>query len=382
VRTQVTIEAEQGRARATRVQLPRGELRTPVFMPVGTQATVKAMTPEELVSIGAQIILGNTYHLHLRPGVEVIEACGGLHRFMGWPRLILTDSGGFQVFSLRSLMKIDDAGVSFRSHLDGSLHQLGPESAMAVQASLGSDIAMAFDQCPPSGAPPAQILEATDRTTLWARRCLAQPRPEHQCRFGIIQGGLDLALRRRHLEELAAMPFDGYALGGLSVGERPEQMHEVLEAIAHELPADRPRYLMGVGRPEDLIVAIGCGIDMFDCVMPTRNARNGQLFTPDGPVVISNARYRLDPSPPDPECDCATCRTYSRAYLRHLYLAKEILYSRLATLHNLHFTLRLVERARAAVLEGRYPAFAAEITARRAAAAPPVAAEPVPEFPS
>jgi queuine tRNA-ribosyltransferase len=352
------VEASDGQARAARLTLPRGELGTPVFMPVGTQATVKAMTPAELEGLGARVILANAYHLYLRPGVEVVEACGGLQRFMGWPGLVLTDSGGYQIFSLRSLMRIDDDGVSFRSHIDGSPHRLGPEQAMAVQAALGSDIAMAFDCCPPSGAPRAQIEEAMARTTRWARRCVAQPAPPHQVRFGILQGGLDLELRLRHLEELAPLPFDGWAIGGLSVGETPQQMHAVLAEVAHRLPSDRPRYLMGVGRAEDLVTAIGLGVDMFDCVMPTRNARNGQLFTGRGRLVISNARYRTDPSPPDPGCGCDTCRTFSRAYLRHLYQAKEILYSRLATLHNLHFTLRLVEAGREAIRAGRYESWA------------------------
>jgi queuine tRNA-ribosyltransferase len=359
-RLSLTVEATCGHARATTVRLPRGELQTPLFMPVGTQATVKAMTPEELESLGARVILANTYHLHLRPGAEVIASCGGLHRFMGWPGLILTDSGGYQVFSLRSLAKIDESGVCFRSHLDGSLQELGPEIAMGVQAALGSDIAMAFDQCPPSQAAPAEIEEATARTTRWAQRCLAAPRPDHQVRFGIVQGGLDQELRLRHLAEIAELPFEGLALGGLSVGESPEEMHRILEVVAPAMPSDRPRYLMGVGRAEDLLVAIGAGIDLFDCVMPTRNARNGQLFTRSGRIVISNARHRADPRPPDPECECACCRRFSRAYLRHLYLAKEILYSRLATLHNLHFTLSLVRRARQAILEGCYPAFVAE----------------------
>jgi queuine tRNA-ribosyltransferase len=353
-----TVESREGRARAATVALPRGELSTPVFMPVGTQATVKAMTPGELEGLGARIILANTYHLFLRPGVDVIATCGGLHRFMGWPQLILTDSGGYQIFSLRALMKIEDEGVSFRSHIDGSAQRLDPETAMAAQAALGSDIAMAFDHCPPSGAPRAAIEEALARTTRWARRCVAQPAPEHQVRFGIVQGGLDVDLRLRHIEELAGLPFDGWAIGGLSVGETPAQMHEVLEQVVHRLPADRPRYLMGVGRAEDLVVAMGLGVDMFDCVLPTRNARNGQLFSACGRIVISNARYRADPGPPDPDCGCSTCRTYSRAYLRHLYLAREILYSRLATLHNLHFTLRLVERGRAAIQQGCYEAFA------------------------
>lgn len=353
----LTMQNEQGRARATRVDLPRGSFATPIFMPVGTQATVKAMTPQELEELGAQIILSNTYHLYLRPGIEVIQTCGGLHRFMGWKRLLLTDSGGYQIFSLRSLMKIDDQGVAFRSHIDGSSQFLDPERAMATQATLGSDIAMAFDHCPPSGAPLSDIEKAMKRTTHWAERCIAQPRPEHQVRFGIIQGGLNIPLRLRHLEELGSLPFEGYALGGLSVGESPDEMYEVLEQVAHRMPANKPRYLMGVGRPLDLVAAIGLGMDMFDCVMPTRNARNGQLLTRQGRIVISNARHRLDSGPPDPGCDCATCRNYSRAYLRHLYIAREILYCRLATLHNLHFTIKLVEEARQAILDNRYPAF-------------------------
>jgi queuine tRNA-ribosyltransferase len=365
MRLKLDIGARDGPARAGHVTLPRGSFETPVFMPVGTLATVKAMTPGELQELGAQIILGNTYHLYLRPGVDVIQRCGGLHRFMGWPGLILTDSGGFQVFSLRSLMKIDDSGVAFRSHIDGSPHTLSPEGAMAVQAALGSDIAMAFDHCPPSSAPAPVVKEAMARTTRWAERCVKQPRPDHQVRFGIIQGGLDVDLRLRHAEAIGALPFEGLALGGLSVGETPEEMHAVLAAVAHRLPDDRPRYLMGVGRPEDLVVAIAHGIDMFDCVMPTRNARNGQLLTETGRVVISNARYRDDMRPPDPECGCDTCRTYSRAYLRHLYVSREILYSRLATLHNLHFTLGLVRRARQAILGGHYADFAARFLAKR-----------------
>jgi queuine tRNA-ribosyltransferase len=295
----------------------------------------------------------------------VIQRCGGLHSFMGHEGLILTDSGGFQVFSLRSLMRIDDAGVAFRSHVDGSEHFLDPERVMAVQAALGSDIAMAFDHCPPSGAPAELIEQAMERTTAWARRCVDQPRPEHQVRFGIVQGGLDVGLRLRHLDQLAGLPFEGLALGGLSVGETPGQMAEVLEQVGSRMPEDRPRYLMGVGRPEDLVRAIGLGLDMFDCVMPTRNARNGQLFTADGRVVIPNARYRDDPRPADPDCGCPTCRRFSRAYLRHLYRSKEILYSRLATVHNLHYTLSLVRQARQAILEQRYPKFQMEFLARR-----------------
>jgi len=361
-----TLDASDGHARAGVVALPRGSFQTPVFMPVGTHATVKAILPDELEDLGAPVILANAYHLFLRPGVGVIERCGGLHRFMGWGGLILTDSGGFQIISLRSLQtRLDDEGVTFRSHIDGSEHRLDPQRVMAVQAALGSDIAMAFDHCPPSDAPWALIEEAMARTTRWASECLEQPRPPHQVRFGIVQGGLDLGLRMRHLEQIGELPFDGLALGGLSVGETPEQMVEVLEQVVPRMPPDRPRYLMGVGRPEDLVAAIGCGVDMFDCVMPTRNARNGQLFTDTGRIVITNACHREDPGPIDSTCGCATCQRFSRAYLSHLYRAKEILYSRLATIHNLHHVLDLVRRAREAVVGGRYAAFAAEFAARR-----------------
>jgi queuine tRNA-ribosyltransferase len=364
-RLEQALEGQDGRARATRVRLPRGSFTTPVFMPVGTHATVKAMLPEELQALGAQVILANAYHLYLRPGTGVIAACGGLNGFMGWDGLILTDSGGYQVFSLRSLRRVDDEGVTFRSHIDGSEHRLDPERVMAVQAALGADIAMVFDHCPPSDAPRAEVARAMERTTRWAERCVGQPRPEHQVRFGIVQGGLERDLRLRHLAQLGALPFEGLALGGLSVGETPEQMYEVLESVAPEMPADRPRYLMGVGRPEDLVVAIGYGIDMFDCVMPTRNARNGQLFTDTGRVVIANARHREDPEPIDPGCACPTCQRYSRAYLSHLYRSKEILYSRLATMHNLHYVVDLVRRAREAILAGSYRQFAAEFLASR-----------------
>ena len=365
MRLAFTEQARQGHARAGRVELPRGGFDTPIFMPVGTLATVKSLDPEDLKTLGASVILSNAYHLYLRPGVEVVQGGGGLHKFMGWPGLILTDSGGFQIFSLRQLMKIDDSGVSFRSHVDGSAHSLNPVSAMDVQARLGADIAMAFDQCPPSDAPRARVQEAMERTTLWAGQCVTQPRPDHQCRFGIIQGGLHLDLREQHIQQISALPFDGFALGGLSVGETPRQMHDVLDAVAHKMPGDRPRYLMGVGRAEDLVAAMGAGIDMFDCVMPTRNARNGQFFTRTGRVVISNARYREDHTPPDPECTCSTCARFTRAYLRHLYRSKEILFNRLATLHNLHYTINLVNDARRAILEGRFDTFQKDFLALR-----------------
>jgi queuine tRNA-ribosyltransferase len=358
------VERTEGKARAGRLQLAHGEVPTPIFMPVGTYGTVKAMTPGELEGLGARIVLGNTYHLWLRPGLEVVAAHGGLHRLMGWRRPILTDSGGFQVFSLQSLSKLSDEGVVFRSPIDGSPRNLTPEQSMTIQATLGSDIAMAFDHCPPGDAPRELIVEAMARTTRWAARCLAVDRAPGQLRFGIVQGGAHVDLRRRHGDEIGALAFDGFALGGFSVGEPAPIMYEVLNQIAAELPAERPRYLMGVGTPDDLLVAIGAGIDMFDCVMPTRNARNGQLFTWQGKVIISNARHRMDTAPIDPECECETCRRYSRAYLRHLYQCKEILFARLATLHNLTFYLELVRRARRAIFEGRFAEFVSSTRAR------------------
>jgi queuine tRNA-ribosyltransferase len=346
------VVAHKGKARAGVIETPRGRIETPIFMPVGTAGTVKGLAVGELEAppLDAHIILGNTYHLSLRPGMDVVSACGGLHEMMGWSRPILTDSGGFQVFSLAALGKVDDGGVTFRSHVDGAPMRLTPERSLEIQATLGSDIAMAFDQCPPGDAPREVVEQAMARTTAWARRCLAAPRAPGQALFGIVQGATHIDLRRRHIGEIAAMDFDGIALGGLSVGEAPAQMYEVLDAVAHELPADKPRYLMGVGTPDDLRRAIAAGVDMFDCVMPTRNARNGQLFTSQGKLVISNAKYRLDTGPLDPECPCEACTRYSRAYLRHLFMAQEILYMRLASLHNLTHYLRLVRSIRAEIL--------------------------------
>jgi queuine tRNA-ribosyltransferase len=361
----VLIEATDGKARAGRVQLAHGEVPTPIFMPVGTYGTVKAMTPLELESIGARIILGNTYHLWLRPGLDVIAKHGGLHKMIGWPGPILTDSGGFQVFSLSSLSKLTDEGVIFRSPVDGgSERNLTPEQSMAIQATLGSDIAMAFDHCPPGDAPREKILEAMARTTKWAERCLACPRPAGQIRFGIVQGGAHADLRLQHIDQICRLPFEGFALGGFSVGEPVPVMYQVLDQVADRLPAEKPRYLMGVGTPADLISAIGSGIDMFDCVMPTRNARNGMLFTSEGKLVISHSRYRDDTSPVDPRCSCETCKCFSRSYLRHLHQCKEILYSRLATLHNLTYYLDLVREARRAIFERRFAAWAGERLAR------------------
>jgi queuine tRNA-ribosyltransferase len=351
-----TITARAGRARAGVLETAHGTVETPVFMPVGTQASVKALASEDVERLGAKILLGNTYHLALRPGAERIAALGGLHRFMSWPRAILTDSGGFQVFSLRERRTIDDDGVTFASHLDGSPQRLTPERAMEIQTLLGSDISMAFDECPPSDAPREVIAAAMARTTRWAHRSLAAPRAEGQLRFGIGQGGVHVDLRRAHLAELRELPFDGYALGGLGVGEAPEVMHAVIAEVAGDMPAERPRYLMGVGTPEDIWQAIGSGIDMFDCVMPTRNARNGQLFVRAGRINIGNTRYREDPAPVETGCACACCARYSRAYLAHLFHAKELLYYRLATVHNLEHYLSLARRAREAIAAGSFPA--------------------------
>ena len=354
------VVATCGPARAGILRTAHGLVETPVFMPVGTQATVKSLSSGDLETLGAPIILGNTYHLAMRPGHELIARMGGLHKFMSWPHAILTDSGGFQVFSQSGRRTIDEDGVTFQSHVDGSAQRLTPESAMAIQAALGSDVAMAFDECPPSDADDAIVRRAIERTTRWARRCLdAEPRPG-QLRFGIVQGGTDVDLRLGHLAEIAELSFDGVALGGLSVGEPPEVMHAVVGQVAPKMPAERPRYLMGVGRPQDLLAGIAAGIDMFDCVMPTRNARNGHLFVPAGHLNIANAGYRDDPRPIDESCPCEACRRYSLGYLAHLFRSKEILYYRLATLHNLQFYLNLVRGARRAILDGRLAAFAAE----------------------
>ena len=325
-------------------------------MPVGTLGTVKAMTPEELKDIGAEIILGNTYHLHLRPSDSLVAKLGGLHRFMNWDRPILTDSGGFQVFSLAKLHKRSEEGVRFQSHLDGSSFWLTPEISIGIQENLGSDIMMVFDECPELPASREKLQESLELTTRWARRCKEAQKTD-QALFGIVQGGGELDLRRQSLEQMTEIGFDGYALGGLSVGESKEEMYYVLDHVAHEMPAATPRYLMGVGEPEDLLAGIEAGIDMFDCVMPTRNARNGNLFTSEGKVTIKQAKYREDERPLDPNCNCNTCQHYSRAYLRHLYQCNEILAMRLNTLHNLHFYLQLMRDSRDAILAGNFSAF-------------------------
>lgn len=350
------LQAQDGKARAGKIETPRGSIHTPIFMPVGTLGTVKAMTPEELKDIGAEIILGNTYHLHLRPSDSLIAKLGGLHRFMNWDRPILTDSGGFQVFSLAKLHKRSEEGVRFQSHLDGSSFWLTPEISMSIQENLGSDIMMVFDECPELPASREKLQESLELTSRWARRC-KEARKTDQALFGIVQGGGELDLRRQSLEQMTEIGFDGYALGGLSVGESKEEMYYVLDHVAHEMPAATPRYLMGVGEPEDLLAGIESGIDMFDCVMPTRNARNGNLFTSEGKVTIKQARYREDERPLDPNCNCNTCQYYSRAYLRHLYQCNEILAMRLNTLHNLHFYLQLMRDSRDAILAGNFSAF-------------------------
>ena len=348
--------SRDGAARRGRMRTARGIVETPQFMPVGTAGAVKAVTPGELRAVGTTILLGNTYHLYLRPGHATVRDLGGLHRFMGWDGPILTDSGGFQVFSLEGLRTIDERGVRFRSHLDGSTHELTPELSMEIQVALGSDVAMAFDECPPLPSPREAIAAAVDRTTRWARRCRDAWRGDGVL-FGIVQGGPHADLRARSAEALVALDFPGYAVGGVSVGEPPEAIAGAARLTAAMLPDDRPRYLMGVGRPEDLVEAVAAGIDLFDCVMPTRNARNGQLFTSEGRINIKNEAHRADPRPLDPACSCETCRGYSRAYLRHLYLSKEILASRLNTIHNLAYYLRLMGDVRAAIEEGRFEAF-------------------------
>jgi len=344
--------------RLGRITTPHGDIQTPVFMPVGTQATVKALTPEEVAEeIRAEIILCNTYHLYLRPGHEVIERLGGLHRFMNWHRPILTDSGGFQVYSLSDLRKVTDEGVQFQSHIDGSAHFLTPERAVDIQRALGADIIMCFDECIQYPATFPETEAAMKRTTAWAARCRDRARGPGQALFGIVQGGMFQELRERSIRELREIGFEGYALGGLSVGESTEMMRAVVEQSVPLLPEDRPRYLMGVGTPADLVECAGRGIDMFDCVLPTRNARNGMLFTRQGKLVIKNARFREDERPVDGQCQCYTCRTYSRAYLRHLYMAREILSYRLNTVHNLFYFTTLLEGLRTALREGTYEAF-------------------------
>jgi queuine tRNA-ribosyltransferase len=360
-----TVHASAGHARTGVLATPHGEVPTPTFMPVGTQGSVKGLTPDEVAATGARIVLGNTYHLWLRPGPEAIAKLGGLHGFTRWPHAMLTDSGGFQAFSLgqpkeggQSLVKLDEEGFTFRSHLDGSKHHLSPEEAVRVQGLLGADIQMQLDVCPPGLSTRDVVEDAVRRTTRWAKRALAAPRPARQALFGIIQGACFADLRKAHAEELASLEvegrgFDGLALGGFSVGEPIEKMVETLHEMAHLVDPERPRYLMGVGTPKDLLHAIDAGIDMFDCVLPTRNARNGQALTRFGRVVIKQAQYKDDAGPIDPECGCPCCRGgFARAYLRHLFLAGEMTVLRLLSVHNLHFYGELVAGARAAIAAG------------------------------
>ncbi|GJM11431.1 MAG: queuine tRNA-ribosyltransferase [Lysobacteraceae bacterium] len=351
------LTANDGQARTGRMVFSRGEVQTPAFMPVGTYGTVKAMTPQEVSALGADIILGNTFHLMLRPGTQVIAAHGDLHDFMGWQGPILTDSGGFQVFSLAEMRKITEKGVTFRSPVDGQKIFMGPEESMAVQRALGSDIVMAFDECTPYPATEKQAADSMRLSMRWAQRSKDAHGDNPNALFGIVQGGVFDALRAESAAALTSIGFDGYAIGGLAVGEPEDERNHTLECTVPHLPVDRPRYLMGVGRPQDIVEAVKRGIDMFDCVMPTRNARNGHLFTSQGVVKLKNAVHRDDTGPLDPNCDCYTCSHYSRSYLRHLAQCNEILGARLNTIHNLHFYLQLMRDIRQAIKEGRLDAF-------------------------
>ncbi len=351
-----------GRARVGRIMTPHGPIDTPQFMPVGTQATVKSLTPGDLHSAGAEMILGNTYHLNLRPTAERIARLGGLHRFMGWDGPILTDSGGFQVFSLADLRSVDEDGVTFTSHLDGSTHRLTPERAMEIQALLGSDVAMAFDQLVDPGLPVAEVKDAMERTHRWAARSLAARGRADQATFGIVQGGVDAHLRRSSVAAIAALPFDGIAVGGLSVGESKTEMAATLDVVAEALGDDpRPRYLMGVGSPVDFFSAAERGIDLFDCVLPTRVARTGQVWTDGGRLNLRNAAFMDDPAPIDADCACEACRNHSRAYIAHLFRARELLAYRLASVHNVTWTLKLMRRLRASLTDGSFGALRAHV---------------------
>lgn len=351
------VLATQGNARRGELKTHHGVVQTPVFMAVGTKATVKAMTPEELTECGTQVVLGNTYHLHLRPGEKLIKNQGGLHKFMRWNGPILTDSGGFQVFSLSGLRTLTEEGVEFRSHLDGSKYFISPEKSMEIQMDLGSDIIMAFDECLQYPATEDQIQKSMDLTHRWLIRSKAAMTRKESLLFGIVQGGLSLPHRLKSLEQVTSVDLPGYALGGFSVGEPIHLMHELLPHVAPLMPANKPRYLMGVGTPIDLLISINAGIDMFDCVLPTRVARNGTLYTWQGKVSIKRNEYKEDSAPLDPECDCYTCKNYSRAYLRHLFLSGEILGARLNTIHNIYFYMKLMERARAAIENGTWDEF-------------------------
>lgn len=359
----LSLMATDNRARAGILHTAHGDIPTPIFMPVGTVGSVKAVAPDDLQAIGAPIILGNTYHLYLRPGHELVARHGGLHGFASWPGSILTDSGGFQVFSLSSLRKIREEGVEFRSHLDGSKHLFTPEKVLDIQLALNSDIMMMLDECVPYGASREYTEKSLGLTSRWAKRAIDAypPGSAPNLLFGITQGGFYKDLRTRSVEEICALNFDGFAIGGLSVGEAKHEMYDLLDHTAALLPADKPRYLMGVGTPLDIVTGIYMGIDMFDCVLPTRNARNGTLYTSVGKINIRGKKYAEDDGPLDPACQCYTCRTFSRAYLRHLYVSKELLSFRLNSLHNLTYFLNLVRGARAAILEGRFAEYHAQI---------------------
>jgi queuine tRNA-ribosyltransferase len=340
-------------ARLGRLGTAHGVIETPAFMPVGTQGTVKAMLPRDLKEIGCQILLGNTYHLFLRPGAELIRELGGLHRFMGWHGPILTDSGGYQVFSLGTMRSLSEEGVRFQSHLDGSYHMLTPEKVVQIQEALGSDIAMTLDECIPHDANREYVQASTERTIRWAERCSRARTKTNQLVFGIIQGGTHKDIREKCVQAMKSMPFDGFAVGGLGIGEGEDLLHSIAEFTAGGLPEDQPRYLMGIGKPENILSAVRAGFDLFDCVLPTRNARNGTLFTSQGKISIKRAEFADDPRPLDEACECYCCRNFSRAYLRHLYVAGEILSSQLNSLHNLYFYHRLMERCREAIRQGR-----------------------------
>ncbi|RGP40722.1 tRNA-guanine(34) transglycosylase [Altererythrobacter insulae] len=364
-RFKFSISATDGKARTGRIEMLRGDIRTPAFMPVGTAATVKAMKPETVREIGADIILGNTYHLMLRPGAERVARLGGLHKFMNWKRPILTDSGGYQVMSLSDLRKLTEHGVEFRSHIDGSKHMLTPERSMEIQRLLGSDIVMAFDECPRADQPRDVIAESMELSMRWAKRSRdgfdsGQEHASRSALFGIQQGALDEGLREVSAEKLSEIGFDGYAVGGLAVGEGQEAMFATLDFAPDQLPQDKPRYLMGVGKPDDLVGAVERGIDMFDCVLPTRSGRNGQAFTWNGPINLRNAKHAEDTGPMDDRCSCNVCGTYSRAYLHHLQKSGEILGAMLVTEHNLSFYQQLMQAMRDAISESRFTAFAQE----------------------
>jgi queuine tRNA-ribosyltransferase len=361
------LHHRDGGARAGRFTTPHGPVDTPIFMPVATQATIKTLTPHEVMEVGAQIVLGNAYHLYLRPGVETVYRLGGLHKFMRWPRPILTDSGGFQAFSMGAFRRVDDDHIRFRSHIDGSDHVFTPELAIANQQGLGADIIMCLDQCIAYGAERAEVEQAMDRTHRWARVCYdahyTRPAPTYaenarrQALFGIVQGGTFPDLRQRSAEYIASIPFPGYAIGGLAVGESKAQMYETTQQVTELLPGDKPRYLMGVGSPEDLVEGVSQGVDMFDCVLPTRVARNGALFTRTGRVNIGNRRFAEHDAPLEEDCECYACRNFTAAYLWHLFKAKEVLGLRLASVHNLYFILRLMGDLRQAILEDRFESF-------------------------